>query len=70
VAGEDGRPQPVRVRLGVSDGRFVEIVEGLEEGQKVITGLEEAGRPRTPAPSPSGANNPFQPARPNFRPRQ
>ncbi len=70
VAGEDGRPQPLRVRLGVSDGRFVEVIEGLEEGQKIITGVEEPGRPRTPAPSPSGANNPFQPPRFNPRPRQ
>ncbi len=70
VPGEDGQPKPQRVRLGMSDGRFVEVVEGLEEGQQVITGLEEAGRPRTPGPSPSGANNPFQPSRFNPRPRQ
>ena len=70
IQGEDGRPQPTRVRLGISDGRFVEVLEGLEEGATVVTGVEEAGRPRTPGPSPSGANNPFQPPRFNPRPRQ
>jgi HlyD family secretion protein len=70
VPGPDGRPEPRRVRLGISDGRFVEVLDGLEEGQKVVTGVEEAGRPRTPGPSPSGPNNPFQPPRPNTRPRQ
>jgi len=70
VLGEDGRPKPVRVHLGVSDGRFVEVLEGLEEGQKVITGVEDPSRPRTPGPSPAAANNPFQPPRPNPRTRQ
>jgi HlyD family secretion protein len=70
IQGEDGRPKPTRVRLGLSDGRFVEVLEGLEEGATVVTGVEEAGRPRTPGPSPSGANNPFQPPRFNPRPRQ
>jgi HlyD family secretion protein len=70
IQGEDGRPKPTRVRLGISDGRFVEVLEGLEEGATVVTGVEEAGRPRTPGPSPSGANNPFQPPRFNPRPRQ
>ncbi len=72
VPGTDGRPEPKRVRLGISDGRFVEVLEGLDEGQRVVTGVEEGSRPRTPgaAASPSGANNPFQPPRPNTRPRQ
>jgi HlyD family secretion protein len=70
VPGPEGRPQPQRVRLGVSDGRFVEVVEGLTEGETVITGIDEGGRPRTPGSAPSGANNPFQPQRVAPRPRQ
>ena len=71
LPGPDGRPEPQRVRLGVSDGRFVEVVDGLAEGQKVITGVEEGGRSRAPGPAPSGGtNNPFQPQRPQTRPRQ
>jgi HlyD family secretion protein len=70
VPGPDGKPQPQRVRLGISDGRFVEVLEGLQDGQTVVTGVEDGSRPRTPGPSPSGPNNPFQPPRPNSRPRQ
>jgi HlyD family secretion protein len=36
-----GAPEQVAVRLGLSDGRFTEIVEGLGEGDKVVVG--EAG---------------------------
>jgi HlyD family secretion protein len=64
VPDEKGQPKPMRVRLGISDGRYVEVVEGLEEGQKVVTGAEGA---RTPGPAPSSStNNPFQP---RFQPR-
>jgi len=67
VPDEKGQPKPVRVRLGISDGRYIEVLEGLEEGQAVVMGLEDA-RGRTPGPAPSAsANNPFQP--PRFQPR-
>src|SRR5207247_10692559 len=36
VPGPDGKPAPARVRLGISDGRFVAVVERLEEGPAVI----------------------------------
>ncbi len=45
---------------------YVEVVEGLDEGAKVVTGVEDARAPR-PQPSASGSNNPFQPGR--FQPR-
>ena len=70
VLGGDGRPQQRRVRLGLSDGQRTEILEGLAEGDKVITGLE-TGAARVavrPAASPS-ANNPFAPQRPQPRTR-
>ncbi|KFN46501.1 hypothetical protein N790_08455 [Arenimonas malthae CC-JY-1] len=35
----DGKPQPVPVRLGVSDGTVTEV-SGVEEGQQVVTGQE------------------------------
>jgi HlyD family secretion protein len=35
----EGKPRPVRVTFGISDGRHTEIVEGgVREGQKVIVG--------------------------------
>jgi HlyD family secretion protein len=70
VAGPDGKPAPTRVRLGISDGRFVEVVSGLEEGAQIITG-DDGARPRAAgaSPSPGSATNPFAPGRPQFRNR-
>jgi HlyD family secretion protein len=69
LAAPDGKPTPTRIRLGISDGRFVEVVSGLEEGAQVITG-DDSARPRGASASPSpGASNPFAPGRPQFRAR-
>jgi HlyD family secretion protein len=69
--GPDGEPKAQPVRLGLSDGRFVEVVEGLNEGDPVITGTDATGG-RTAAAGPGGAgggnnSNPF--AQPRFTPR-
>ena len=47
--------KPVRVRLGVTDGIFTEVLDGIEENDVVVTGSN------TPAPTPAagGARNPF-----------
>jgi HlyD family secretion protein len=71
VPGEKGLPRAVDVRIGISDGQFVELREGLDEGAPVITGTEipgarAAGGPRATA-SPS--SNPFSPQRPQRRQR-
>jgi len=70
VAGPDGKPVPTRLRLGISDGRFVEVLSGLEEGALVIT-ANDSGRPRAAgaSPSPGSSTNPFAPGRPQFRSR-
>lgn len=63
LPGPDGKPEPRPIRLGLSDGRFVEVVEGLEEGASVITA--DGGGARTAG---SGSTtNPFD--RPRFQPR-
>lgn len=46
-----GGPRPVQVKIGITDGRSTEILEGLTEGQEVVVGSgggeeERAGRPR------------------------
>jgi HlyD family secretion protein len=65
VPGPGDEPKANPVRLGLSDGRYVEVVDGLSEGAKVITGAEDA---RSAArPQPSASTNPFQPQR--FQPR-
>jgi HlyD family secretion protein len=35
---ENGKPVPVNVRVGLSDGQRTEVLEGLAEGDKVIVG--------------------------------
>lgn len=57
VLGEDGALRRVRVRTGLTDQRYVELVgDNLKEGDKVVLGLNAGG--------PAGAgrsSSPFQP---------
>ena len=71
VLDEKGQPQPARVRLGISDGQFVEVREGLDEGARVVTGAEtDAARGAAARPGASpGTSNPFSPQRPQRRQR-
>jgi HlyD family secretion protein len=63
-------PQPVRVRQGITDGQFVEVVDGLTEGQAVVTGVAgETVRGAAPRAGGSPAANPFAPAAPQRRTR-
>ena len=40
LAGEKGKPQPIDLVLGISDGTFTEVVSGgLNSGQQVIIGV-------------------------------
>ena len=43
--GPDGKPAAVVIHVGLSDGQRTEVIDGLAEGDKVITG--EAGAPGT-----------------------
>lgn len=54
------------VRTGLSDGQHTEILEGIAEGTRIVTGTTvsgspEAGAPGTPA---GGEQSPFMPKRP------
>jgi HlyD family secretion protein len=56
----DQAPQPVEVRLGITDGSQTEVLEGkIEEGSEVIIGMSDSAK----TDNPSGVVNPFQPAR-------
>jgi HlyD family secretion protein len=47
----DGTPQPLVLRLGISDEAFTEVVTGdVHEGQEVITGLLAAAKRSTSTP--------------------
>ena len=63
VMNEKGQPEPTRVRIGVSDGQYVEVKDGVDEGARVVVGVEGDGtaRPAGPRPSGSPSNNPFNP---------
>ena len=49
-----GRPQPVQIKTGISDGVVTEVIEGLKEGDHVVT-AELASKPSAASPPP----NPF-----------
>lgn len=68
---EGGKPEPARLRVGLSDGQFVEVKEGLDEAAQVVTGLEGATsrRPGAPIAGPSPSTNPFAPGPPARRQR-
>ena len=55
IAGEDGKPKAIPVRLGLTDGSMTEIASGdLKEGDEVIVGLQAAAaaKPAAGAPGP------------------
>lgn len=52
-----GRPTPVLIKTGISDGVVTEVLEGLKEGDRVVTAE------LTSAASSAPATNPFGPAR-------
>jgi HlyD family secretion protein len=60
VLGQDGKPQPRRIKVGLTDGASTEVVEGnLQEGETVITGQtissSSAQSNQTTAPGFGGA---------------
>jgi multidrug efflux pump subunit AcrA (membrane-fusion protein) len=70
VLDETGQPRPVDVRVGISDGQFVEIRAGLDEGDSVVTGTQIPGAAlSTPRAVASPSSNPFTPQRPQRRQR-
>ena len=53
----DGKPTPVQIKVGISDGVFTEVIEGLNEGDQVIIG--SAGGSQQTAQTPPGSSNPL-----------
>ncbi len=49
VLGPDNKPQPRRVRLGITDGTATEVIEGdLKEGEMIIVGQNISADERSP----------------------
>jgi HlyD family secretion protein len=62
VPGPDGKPKAQPIRTGISDGQWIEIVSGLEEGAPIITGTGDGtARAGGPRPAASAGTNPFNP---------
>jgi HlyD family secretion protein len=61
VLGQDGKPQPRQIKVGLTDGAATEVTEGnLQEGEIVVTGQNISGQSKpqtsqTPAPGFGGA---------------
>ena len=53
-SGTEPALQPVRVKTGVNDGTYTEVIEGLKEGDAVITGMNLQSQ--NSGPATSGAN--------------
>ena len=66
---EDGKLEPATVKTGVNDGVQVEILEGLQFGDKVVTGTRLSGSlpEKGDMPQAGGNNNPFMPRPPQQR---
>jgi len=63
VLGESGKPRPLRVMTGISDGKNTQVTgEGLEEGLEVIAGQVAA------ATDKGAGGSPFQSGRPQGGP--
>ena len=55
VVDPDGKPKPITVTLGISDGSFTEVSTGdVKEGQDVIVSLIGSGGSRGPTPPQGG----------------
>jgi HlyD family secretion protein len=48
------KPQPVQIKVGITDGVSTEVLDGLEEGTQVVIGSLSGDASRQ-----SGASNPF-----------
>jgi HlyD family secretion protein len=55
------RPQPVQIKTGISDGVATEVIEGLKEGDRVVTAeLTSKSPAASPPPNPfSGGGRRF-----------
>ncbi|MBA2622731.1 MAG: efflux RND transporter periplasmic adaptor subunit [Chthoniobacterales bacterium] len=60
-AGTGGKPQPVQIKTGISDGVATEVTEGLKEGDVVVTAQLTGGgsAPTTPQANPFGGGRRF-----------
>jgi HlyD family secretion protein len=54
LASGASKPTAVTIKTGISDGIATEVLEGLKEGDRVVTGVTESDAAPTPATNPFG----------------
>jgi HlyD family secretion protein len=52
--GKDATLKPVQIKTGISDGVFTEVLSGLDEGDRVVTGQAFGGAISAPSANPFG----------------
>lgn len=65
--GQEAMPQPRRIRVGVSDRIYYEVLEGLQEGEQVCVGFGSSAAAKMEGSS--SARSPFMPGPPGGRRR-
>jgi HlyD family secretion protein len=58
LASGASKPTAVTIKTGISDGVTTEVLEGLKEGDRVVTGMTESGAASTPASNPFSGGGP------------
>jgi HlyD family secretion protein len=58
LASGESKPTAVTIKTGISDGVTTEVLEGLKEGDRVVTGMTESGAAPTPASNPFSGGGP------------
>jgi hypothetical protein len=52
----EAKPEPVRIKTGITDSAYTEVDEGLKEGDTIITGIKQSQAQTSAAP---GGSSPF-----------
>ncbi len=60
LAGDESAPQlkPMQIKTGITDGIFTEVVDGLKEGDKVVSSVVQNDAQTAATSSPFGGNMP------------
>jgi HlyD family secretion protein len=60
LSGDEKTPvlQAVQIKTGITDGISTEVLSGLNEGDRVVTGTVSAGTTATTASNPFGGGMP------------
>ena len=62
-SGDDAKLKPVTIKTGINDGAATEIIEGLNEGDKVVTAAISPNSASQPAANPFGGGGGMGPRR-------